>query len=168
MGNKSYEELANALVLEHGTEEEIERFKAGVLPEQERDKIVNDVLFAPILDIPLKRKAKEDGVRKYAMDIGLAVATDTVSFQTLEEEELEDHSAEEWDTLKRIKRSMPQAVVKTYEVRVECGRYKRSIRCAKVEVPFGDRFRRLDFVLNPSEYQKSRAPQPEVDYRRGR
>lgn len=162
----SYREQAEFLVRKNGTVNEVERLDAGVLPEDELDKIVSDVLFAPILDLPVRRKAKEDGVRKNAIRLGLAVEGDGVRFRVIDEEELDALAGEEWETLKKIRERMPQAVVKTFAVEVECGRYRRTSKYAKVEVQLGERTRRLDVVLNPSEHQKGRHKSPEVVVRR--
>lgn len=160
----SYQEAAEAIVREHGTKDERERLDAGVLPEQELDKIVADVLFAAILDIPIRRKAKDESVRRYAMSIGLASQQDAVHFRVLDDEEPE-LGKEEWERLQRIKRDMSGATIRLFEVEVECGRYRRRTKYASVVVQLAERHRRLDFVLNPSEHQRSQR-QPEVVHRR--
>ena len=162
----SYLQAAEAIVREHGTKNEVERLNAGVLPEQELDQIVSDVLFAPILDLPIRRKAKEDGVRKHAMSLGLAKGDDKVNFRIIDQEQLDALEASEWDTLQRIQQKMPEARVKTFEVVVECGRYKRRSTYASVEMKLGERVRRLDVMLNPNAHQRGKRPGPEVIKRR--
>lgn len=162
----NYQEAAEAIVREHGTKNEVERLAAGVLPEQELDQIVSDVLFAPILDLPIRRKAKEDGVRKHAISLGLASQSDKVNFRVIDQEQLDALEAAEWDTLQKIRQKMPEAKIKTFEVVVECGRYKRRSAYASVELKLGERVRRLDVMLNPNAHQRGKMPAPEVIKRR--
>lgn len=162
----SYEDEANRIVRDFGTSNEIERLEAGVLPEGERDRIVSDVIFAPILELPIRRKAKEEGILRFAIEKGLAGPHDKVNFQVIDEEELDTLEAVEWETLKFIKQELPLANVKTFEVVCTCGQYMRRLKYAKVELTVVDRVRRIDVALNPSEHQKNRSKNPVVMKRR--
>jgi len=161
----NYQQEAEVIVRLHGTKDEVERLDAGVLPERELDLIVSDVLFSAILDLPIRRKAKEESVRRHAVDLGLADENSKVTFRVVDEEDLEELTSTEWATLQRVRNSMLGAKIRTFEVIVECGRYRRRSTYASVEVQLGDRWRRLDVALNPSEHQRGRQRQPEVDRR---
>ena len=51
-----YKNQGAHLIRAYGTKDEIERLDAGVLPEDEFDMIVGDVLFEAILDLPVRQK----------------------------------------------------------------------------------------------------------------
>jgi hypothetical protein len=168
----TYREEAEKLIHEHGTRSEKERLAAGMLPDDDLDRAVADVVFAPVLDLqlPLRRKAKHETVLKYAQSLGLAQEGDQVYFDISEEvTELRDA---EWQALKAIKAVLPEAQVAPYEVAVQCGAYSRRSFAAKIEVTVGDRVRRLDVMLTPEHRDRTEErgalKTPEVVYKRSK
>lgn len=166
-----YREKAEKIVQEHGNPNEKARLIAGMLPDEEIDRIVADTVFGPAiaLGLPMRRKAKPETVRRYAESLGLAGPDDEVHMEILD---VQSMSAEEWENAQKLQAAMPEAKVTMLLSVVECGRYFRKSVFAKVEVQIAERTRRLDIVITPERRNRSEerpaARQPEVSYRRSR
>jgi hypothetical protein len=145
----TYQERANALVREFGDSNEIERLEAGLLPEEELDRIVSDVIFEPVLalDLPIRKRWKKEIIQAKAVRKGKASPGDEVRFEMLEDADA--LTGEQWVRLKQVRAAMPEAVVKPFVVIAVCGEYKQRAAAVSVEVGLGDRVRRLDLYLDP-------------------
>lgn len=98
-----------ALVQEHGSPDQAERYTAGMLPTKELRKLVNDVLFAELADVPRYGPITERNVVEHCSCDG-----DDVRFSSseLENPELD---ADEFAQLKLVRELAPEGA--TVEVR---------------------------------------------------
>jgi hypothetical protein len=146
-GTPLYKVAANNLIRQYGTQNEIERLEAGVLPEHEHDLIVSEVLFDTVLaeGFTVRRKVKDNAVRQIAVRRGKATWDSEVTFEIIED--ADSLSAVQWETLKRLQKAAPKADVKTHWVVAVCGEYEQRQAIASVEIKLGDRVRRLDVYL---------------------
>lgn len=112
---KAHAEL-RALITEHGTEDQVERFDAGVLPSDEQEAIIAKALFAPLAHLPEYDEISEQEVAEEC-DCDL----DEVKFSasTVAQPEL---TAEQFSRLKAVKLALPQGA--TLDIREHVG-YER-------------------------------------------
>jgi hypothetical protein len=114
---------AEGLVTERGTLDQRERLEAGVLPEDDLERAVRDILFAPIAGHPRWRKIRAEHVRELAVLRGAVEqgAWAPVEFETVEADEF---SAEEWKRLKELREALPEATVSALWVVAICGKHE--------------------------------------------
>jgi len=89
-----------ALIAEHGTEEQLERFDAGVLPDDEQDDIARKKLFG-VFDAAPFQKLTEDDIEH---EEGCARDGD----EAFGSEVATELSAEAWAALKRLRAQAPE------------------------------------------------------------
>jgi hypothetical protein len=154
LGTPKYHEEAQKIIRVYGTQSEVERLEAGLLPDHEYENIVADVLFDTILDMPIRRKIKDTAVRQIAVRRGQATWDDNVTFENVDA--ADSLNEEQWKVLKEIKRRMPKAEVSPFYVVAVCGTYEQRHAAAKVEVKLGERIRRLDVYLELDFFAKNR------------
>jgi hypothetical protein len=142
-----YKNQGAHLIRVYGTKDEIERLDAGVLPEDEFDMIVGDVLFEPVLDLPVRQKMKYEDIRDLAVTRGKASHRDEVTFEVVEP--ADELSAEQWARLKAVRALMSKGTVDPFYVVATCGEHVQKFAHAKVQVTLGERVRRLDLSLEP-------------------
>jgi hypothetical protein len=153
LGLPRYKAASQEIVRLYGTKNEIERFEAGVLPDHEFEEIVSDVLFEPILDMPIRKKITDKAVRQIAVRRGKATWEDAVTFEMLDA--ADSLTAEQGEILKEIKEKLPKADIKPFHVVAVCGTYEQRHTAASVEIKLGDRYRRIDVYLDRA-YSKER------------
>lgn len=142
----SYVEEAHKIVREYATEDELERFNAGVLPPEEIEAIVADVIFDDLRPYKKRRKLLHNDIRAAAKRARKATEFDEVFFD-LEETEPDTLTQDEWDALKAIKEIMPTANVTPFFVTATCGEFSKKFVYAKVLVDFHGVERRLDLEI---------------------
>jgi len=150
LGTPEYHKEAQKIIRQYGTRNEVERLDAGVLPDHEYEQIVSDVLFDAVLDMPVRRKIKDNAVRQIAVRRGQADWEDDVTYEIVEA--ADSLSAEQWENFKKVKSRMPKAQVKAFWVIAKCGDYEQRHAAASVEIKLGERTRRIDVYLDP-DYQ---------------
>lgn len=142
----SYVEEAHKIVRTYATEEELERFNAGVLPTEEIEAIVADVIFDDLRHYKKRRKLLHNDIRAAAKRARKATEFDEVFFD-LEETQPDALTQEEWNDLKAITASMPTASVTPFFVTATCGEFSKKFVYAKVLVDFHGVERRLDLEI---------------------
>lgn len=96
---RTYRSAAASLILEHGTDEQRERLQANVLPDEERDSIVRDLLYLPIADLPRWATVDKFEIREHALSKRLAKIEDAVVMGSWPADSV---TADEWALRKRI------------------------------------------------------------------
>jgi hypothetical protein len=79
----TYREAAVALTLERGTQSQLERLRAGVLPDEELHAVARDWLFRGIAELPRWVKVDKQEVKQRAVNRGLATEQDEVSMTSM-------------------------------------------------------------------------------------
>lgn len=96
----------------HGTQNQLARFEADLLPEAELVEAMSEVSFAPLASYPLYRKLTEREIRDAAQDKYAEVLDSepdiAVKFRTVDPESL---TAEQWDALQAMRAAMPGATI---------------------------------------------------------
>lgn len=124
---------AEGVLREHGTDDQVERLDAGVLPEDELELAVRDILFAPISAHPRWKKVKAEHVRELAVLRGAIAEGDwaPVTFETVEADEF---NREQWERLKQLRQALPEATIEALWVVASIGDGIFTQRFAKARV----------------------------------
>jgi hypothetical protein len=109
-----YLEAAAEMVRVHGSPNQRERLEADLLPEDERDLLVHDLVFAALAEFPRYRRL----VRGDAPHVeGCGEDPCDVEFSSADETELTD---EQWVALQAIRAAAPLAVATAKWHKVQC------------------------------------------------
>ena len=109
-----YQEAAAEMVRPHGTANQRERLEAGLLPEDERDLLVHDLVFAALAQFPRYRRLVR-GDAPHAE--GCGEDPFDAEFSSGNETELTD---EQWVALQAIRAAAPLAVATAKWHKVQC------------------------------------------------
>jgi hypothetical protein len=127
----AYREAAVALTLERGTQSQLERLRAGVLPDEELHAVARDWLFKDIAELPRWVKVDKQEVKQLAVYKGLATEQDEVSMTSMPADSVSDL---DWQRQREIVSKLFDLAVQlpTYAVRIEplwlvvtCGSYEK-------------------------------------------
>lgn len=125
-----------ALVRELAPTEVRERFEAGVLPEEEFETAVRDVLFKTIESWPRWKKIGKHVVAQRARRYNLATDRDEVKFEKVSADVFK---AEEWAKIKELKRLLPNAALEPFWIVATCGSYEKRFTKVAVRINFAGR-----------------------------
>jgi hypothetical protein len=133
MTPSEYRLRGEELIREHGTNSQIDRLNAGVLPDQEFDDTIRWLLFRNVRFWAKWRKIKPEHVRELAQMRG-RTTQNYVKFETVEPDEFTD---QEWSQLQNLKRIFPGAKdIAVYWVVATCGEHEQRWTKARIVLDF--------------------------------
>jgi len=150
--------LLKDYIQRYGSMSEVKRFAANALPEAELDAVVYSGIWETLLRVGgtfykrkrLSHEEVEQAVRDVAIMHRKALPGDKVTFEVIEP--ADEFNAEEWDTLRRLKRavtslSAEDVEVMPYWVLGHCGRKTLRTAYARVELTVEGRPYKVEVCL---------------------